>query len=80
MCFIMHIAIQMELKTVERIRRVFKENLGILFVVSPNKYMLWVLIRIANEYLQHMFYGEVTKYILSLSSNTILICVTEKGE
>ena len=41
----------------EQIRRVFEDNLGIIFISSPEKHMLWVLIRITypNEYPQHMF-------------------------
>ena len=35
-------------KAVEQIRRVFDDNLGILLHISPEKRMLWVLIRIAS--------------------------------
>ena len=31
----------------------------------------------SNEYPQHMFYEELTKIILQLSSNTLLICSTD---
>ena len=47
--------------------------------------MLWVLIRIASEVIQmstHIicFYGELTKIILQLSSDTLLICSTVDSE
>ena len=42
--------------------------------------MLWVLIRIASPILMSThnvsFYGELTKIILQLSSNTLLVCST----
>ena len=43
--------------SVEQIRRVFEDNLEIIFIISPQKHMLWVLIRRgdSNEYPQHMF-------------------------
>ena len=33
---------------VERIRKVFKDNFGIIFIILKKKHMLWVLIRIAS--------------------------------
>ena len=42
----------------EQIRWVFDDNWRIIFVSSPEKHTLWILIRIAsNEYPQHMFIG-----------------------
>ena len=49
--------------TVKQIRRVFEDNLGIIFVISPSKHILWVLIRIASP--SHV------------SRNTLLICSTD---
>ena len=46
--------------------------------------MLWVLIRIGEAILMSThnicFYGEPTKIIPKLSSNTLLICFTDVGK
>ena len=42
--------------SVEQVRRVFDDNLGIIFHISPWKLTLWVLIwGDSNEYPQHVF-------------------------
>ena len=66
---------------VEQIRRVSEDNLGIIFVISPLKHMLLVLIKItlSKRFLwvpTTCFYGKIMKIILQLSSNTLLICST----
>ena len=48
-------------------------------IASPQKHMLWVLIWIALILMRThniCFYGGLTKIILQLSSNTLLICST----
>ena len=47
-------------QTVEQIRRVFGDN-------------YWIIWLISNVYQQHMYYEELTKNTLELSSDTLLI-------
>ena len=49
---------------VEQIRRVFDDNWRIIFVSSPLKHTLWVLIRILMSTHNVCFYGEISKIIL----------------
>ena len=75
-----------ELKSEEQIRRVFEDNLGIFFAYfSIKTYVVGTLYnRLAEVILMSThkvcFYGELTKIILQLSPNTLLIWSSVSNE